>query len=119
VQLLVDVRESPRSRKPGFAGAALARRLAARGIDYLHLRELGAPPALREELRRTGDIAAFLAAYAAHLEQQAEALQRLASLAATATVAVMCLETDPSRCHRSVVARYLRERWPAVEVVVR
>jgi uncharacterized protein (DUF488 family) len=118
VQTLVDVRESPRSRKPGFAGRALDRRLAEHGIAYVHVRELGAPPALREELRRCGDHAAFLAAYDRHLDAQEDAVSRLADLAREATVAAMCLETDPARCHRSILAARVRGRWPELEVVV-
>src|SRR6184192_1423153 len=42
VEMLVDVRTMPRSRyNPQFEREALARSLAAAGIDYLHLKELG------------------------------------------------------------------------------
>ena len=42
MQLLVDVRTVPASRRmPHFAKAALERSLPERGIDYLHMPELG------------------------------------------------------------------------------
>ena len=118
VHTLVDVRESPRSRKPGFGGAALQRRLAEHGIDYVHLRSLGAPRPLRDALAASGDREAFLRDYAAHAAQQDE-IERLAALAREGVVAAMCLETDPALCHRSVLAAIVKERWPGIEVVVR
>jgi uncharacterized protein (DUF488 family) len=118
VETLADVRQSPRSRKPGFSGGPLARRLAERGIRYLHLPELGAPPALRQALAGGLDFASFLAAYREHASAQTEALERLAALARDGVVAATCLETDPALCHRGVLATIVRERWPEIEVVV-
>src|ERR1700681_1410565 len=43
VDLLVDVRLSPRSGIPGFSGAALKRSLGEAGIDYRHEPSLGNP----------------------------------------------------------------------------
>src|SRR5438552_16030725 len=47
VRLLVDVRLTPTSRKPGFARTRLQAALRAAGIDYLHLSTLGNPKANR------------------------------------------------------------------------
>ena len=51
VQTVVDVREMPLSRKPGFSKSRLADALRARGIEYVHLRSLGNPKEYRHRLR--------------------------------------------------------------------
>ncbi|HEX8508590.1 MAG TPA: DUF488 domain-containing protein [Propionibacteriaceae bacterium] len=43
VAVLVDVRLTPLSRKPGLSKKRLASTLAEHGIDYLHLPALGNP----------------------------------------------------------------------------
>ena len=55
VSMLVDVRELPISRKPGFAKAALSTALAERGIKYEHLANLGCPRDVRHAYRDDGD----------------------------------------------------------------
>jgi uncharacterized protein (DUF488 family) len=49
--------------------------------------------------------------------ESAVALAQLASLAATHRVAVLCVERDVNRCHRSVVIDEVSRRLPAVTVV--
>ena len=43
VEVLVDVRMTPLSRKPGFSKRALSEALSAAGIRYVHDRRLGNP----------------------------------------------------------------------------
>ena len=109
VTLLLDVREFPSSRRPGFSKTPLSKALAAAGIGYRHERALGAPPALRRQLRASGDRARFLTDYGRHLARQSALLDELAATL-TGRVALMCLERDPKMCHRSIVAEALRER---------
>ena len=42
---VIDVRAVPLSRKPGFSKNVLAAGLREAGIDYVHLKALGTPPA--------------------------------------------------------------------------
>lgn len=106
VGVLVDVRLTPLSRKPGFSKRALSQQLSAAGIEYVHLPELGNPKwnrpgfaadgAERQEARNN---------YRNGLQSPdaIAALNRIRCLAATATVAVLCFEADDAHCHRSVV----------------
>ena len=43
IEVLVDVRMTPLSRKPGFSKRALSEALSAAGIRYVHDRRLGNP----------------------------------------------------------------------------
>jgi hypothetical protein len=48
VETLIDVRDVPLSRKPGFSKSALQANLEAHGIAYVHLKGLGDPKPGRE-----------------------------------------------------------------------
>jgi uncharacterized protein (DUF488 family) len=102
--LLIDVRALPLSRRKGFSKTRLRDSLSATGIDYFHVRELGAPKAIRENLRRTGDYATYFRHFGAYLKTQTTVLQALAKRH-EGVVVLMCYERDPSKCHRSMVAR--------------
>ena len=48
IKTVVDVRENPVSRKPGFNKLELNNELKKEGIHYLHYQELGTPRPLRD-----------------------------------------------------------------------
>lgn len=106
VDVVVDVRLTPISRKRGFSKRLLAEYLDAVGIRYEHLRALGNPKdnragfagdadALRSALARYDDLLADADA--------AAALDRVTELAMSSRVAVLCFEASDHRCHRQVV----------------
>ena len=51
VKCVLDVREAPLSRKRGFSKTQLGRALNDADIRYIHLRELGTPKSVRDELK--------------------------------------------------------------------
>ena len=105
VTTVVDVRALANSRRPGFAKRALSAALAEAGIGYLHLPALGTPAAGRQAVRE-GRPEARRRVFTAHLagtEAQA-ALAGLAARARQEPLCLLCLEADPRRCHRTLVA---------------
>lgn len=104
VRVLVDVRELPLSRKPGFSKSRLSAQLRAKGIDYVHMRSLGSPPGVRRQLREDHNYKAFFDAYAVHLASNAEAVTEVRELLAREPVCLMCYEAEAERCHRSALA---------------
>ncbi|HEX2187375.1 MAG TPA: DUF488 domain-containing protein [Longimicrobiaceae bacterium] len=114
VELLVDVRAVAASRRPGFAKTRLAENLAGAGIDYLHLRGLGTPADGRAAARagRHDELRAIYTAHLATPGARAE-LEALAALVRSGRrVCLLCLEADPARCHRSMVAEALGSLVP-------
>ena len=107
---LVDVREIPRSRKPGFSSAALARMLEINAIHYVHIASLGSPARTRELLKFNHDLSTFLRDYERHLASVPDALDALVTIASSEPTAIMCYERDPSVCHRSVITSELTRR---------
>lgn len=119
VQVLVDVRLTPLSRKPGLSKRRLAERLAESGIDYLHLKALGNPKENRQPFwdGRVKDGCEAFSELLGSDEPQA-ALQTIADLMAASTVAILCFERDHDRCHRQVVTDRVTDRMPAGQAVV-
>ncbi len=111
VATLIDVRDRPISRRPGFSKRQLAAAIEEAGMRYVHLQALGTPPEGREANRRR-DWERFwrivddrLATAEAEL-----ALQEAARIAAAAPACLLCYEADWHICHRSRVADILAER---------
>lgn len=102
VEQVIDVRAVPLSRKPGFSKNVLAAGLREAGIDYVHLRALGTPPAGREAARK-GRMEEMKRIFATQLETPEAVFEaaRLADLAAEKPSALLCFERDPAACHRT------------------
>ena len=104
VTMLVDIRELPISRKPGFAKAALGAAALKRGLKYEHLVELGCPRGVRHEYRADGDWGRYTKRFKAYLETQTDALGKLAAWMRDERCCLLCYEEDFNFCHRSFVA---------------
>jgi len=108
---LIDVRDRPISRRPGFSKRQLAAGVEEAGIRYLHLQALGTPPEGREAGRRRewdrfwGIVDTKLASTEAEL-----ALQQAAAVAREGASCLLCYEADWRCCHRLRVADILAER---------
>lgn len=109
VTMIVDVRELPISRKPGFAKTALAAALAKGGIKYEHLVELGCPRDVRHAYRDDNNWARYTKHYKAYLETQLPTLELLATLMQGERCCLLCYEEDFNFCHRSFVAERMFE----------
>lgn len=107
VKTVVDVRELPLSRKPGFSKSAFSSALNKAGIRYVHLPALGCPKPIRNRYRADGNWPAYVKAFGANLAKQEGAVAELAKIAAGTTACLVCFEADFDRCHRSIVARAL------------
>lgn len=116
VELLIDVRELPLSRRPGFSKTALAEALGRAGIEYQHERHLGNPKPLRD-LYRSGRQGEGKRRYRAFLRNgSAHAVDRLADVIADQSACILCFEADHGSCHRAVIIEELERRLPQLEV---
>lgn len=106
---VVDVRQYPNSRRPGFSKSALTRLLSESGIAYESLPALGSPIDLRKAYRLTGDVVTFFKQYQRYLETQDEALAYLLSLAHTQQCCLLCYERDADECHRKIIAEFIQK----------
>lgn len=111
VQVLIDVRDVPISRRRGFSKKALEEALNKAGIEYMHLRALGNPKPGREASRR-GDMRLFKSIFRTHLRRKEaqESLKVASDMAKRALVCLLCFERDYSICHRSIVAEKMAQK---------
>lgn len=117
VTAVIDVRLTPSSRRPGLSRKALGATLERAGIRYHHEPSLGNPADNRDSFRR-GDGREGRRRMRELLENASSAaLQRLISQARGDRVAVLCVERDHTRCHRSVITELIQEIDPTIEVL--
>jgi hypothetical protein len=111
VRQLIDVRELPISRRRGYAKTALGQAMVAAGVQYLHVRPLGNPKPFRD-LYKAGRVDEGRAHYERFLrEERRDALQELVVLLRETPSALMCVEHDPTICHRTSILKALRDEF--------
>jgi uncharacterized protein (DUF488 family) len=113
IKLLADVRTIPRSRhNPQFNKDTLGQFLRNRRIAYRHMQELGGLRHSRPDSPNTGWRNASFRGFADYMQtaEFAAAMEKLVALAQEKPVAIMCAETVPWRCHRSLIGDALLVR---------
>ncbi len=116
VDVLVDVRLTPLSRKPGLSKRQLANALAAAGVDYLHLPALGNPRDNREAFRQGDPRSRARFRASLRTPQARAALDELRSRIREERVALLCFEREPDCCHRQLVSDDLLRHDPGLGV---
>ncbi|MFL6504353.1 MAG: DUF488 family protein [Candidatus Udaeobacter sp.] len=131
INLLADVRAWPGSKRyPHFNKQTLAESLNAHGIRYEHFPELGGKRKSKPDSRNTAWRNVSFRGYADYMEteQFQKGIERLLAFAtndglgshrnepdpseavAPCATAIMCAEAVWWRCHRSLIADYLKAR---------
>jgi uncharacterized protein (DUF488 family) len=111
VATLIDVRDRPISRRPGFSKRQLAAAIEDAGMRYVHLAALGTPPEGRLANRRREwerfwrIVDEKLASAEADLQ-----LREAAEIAKAAPSCLLCYEADWRVCHRRRIAEILVQR---------
>ena len=117
VEVLVDVRTFPGSRRfPQFNRAELSESLAKAGIEYRHEPRLGGRKAPRADSHNTAWRNPQFRGYADHMETEVfrKGVEDLLEVASERRVAVMCAEAVWWRCHRGLLADYLKAKGDKV-----
>lgn len=109
IDMVVDVRALPLSRKRGFSKKALAAALNQVGIAYEHRVALGTPKSIRARYKRDHDVAALTTQFKKYLAGQTHSLLELIDLVKGKRACLLCFEADPALCHRSLVAEGARK----------
>jgi len=111
IKILVDVRHFPGSRRfPHFGKIALRDSLSTEGIRYEHLVELGGRRPIHADSHNVAWRNASFRSYADYMETQPfrDGIDHLLEIARTGQTAIMCSEAVWWRCHRSMIAYYLK-----------
>jgi uncharacterized protein (DUF488 family) len=110
INYVIDIRENPVSRKPGFSKTELAETLSRENVRYVHLRELGSPRPIREELKRNYDYQLFFGSMKKYLATRREAIEIAYRYIADNSCCLLCFERVAEQCHRKLVAEIIKER---------
>lgn len=101
---IVDVRRFPTSKIDIFKKENMKKWLLARGIEYLHLEELGGYRGGYEEWMKN--------------RRWKESYETLKEIASKGRVAIMCAERLPFRCHRRFIAMKLKsDGWEVIHII--
>jgi len=115
---LVDIRTIPKSRhNPQFNGPELAHALRNHHIGYRHQKNLGGLRHASPHSINTAWENASFRGFADYMQtaEFADGLQELIKIAQEKTVAIMCAEAVPWRCHRSLIGDALLAHGIEVE----
>ena len=121
IELLVDVRTAPGSRKhPQFGRDSLARSLSDAGVGYEWRKDLGGWRKPLAGSQHTALTSAGFRGYADYMDTPAfgAALRWLMAQAQDRAVAYMCAESLWWRCHRSMISDALLARgWRVIHLL--
>ncbi len=108
IEVLVDVRELPLSRKKGFSKNGLNAAVSEAGIEYLHVKALGDPKPGRDAAR-AGNHDLFVEIFTQHMDGDIaqSALTELADTVRGKRICLTCFERHYEGCHRKIVAERL------------
>ncbi len=113
IELIADVRTVPRSRhNPQFNSDILPLSLKEQGIAYRHLPDLGGLRHAKKDSPNTGWENASFRGFADYMQTEGfgKGLAELIALAEVKKVAILCAESVPWRCHRTLIADALTVR---------
>ena len=120
IEVLVDVRSFPGSRRyPQFNKEQLKPSLTAAGIRYHHSPALGGRRRPNPASKNLAWKNASFRAYADHLDSDEfkQGVKELVEMALKERTAVMCAEALWWRCHRSLIADYLKSvGWEVLHI---
>ena len=106
VEVVVDVRRFPSSRFEHFSSDYFSRLLQNADIDYVYMgKELGG--------YRHGGYRAFTRS-----SEFIEGMEKLIQIASRGTVALVCAERFPWRCHRRFISAELEKQgWQVIHII--
>ncbi len=120
IAVLVDVRSFPGSRRyPQFNKEQLRESLTAAGIVYQHSPALGGRRRPNANSKNMAWKNASFRAYADHLDSAEfkQGIKEVLEVARNNRTAVMCAEALWWRCHRSLIADYLKSQgWQVFHI---
>lgn len=121
IELLVDVRHHPGSRKfPHFNKDSMATTLPENGFEYKHIVELGGRRKVQPNSKNDAWRLDSFKGYADYMETAKfqEALTILKKLAVEKRTAIMCAEAVWWSCHRSLISDALKsEDWNVMHIM--
>ena len=114
---LIDVRLNNSSQLAGFTKRDDLRYFlkAVCGMDYRHLPELAPTQDLLDEYRGNNDWSAYEQKFLALLSERQ--VENAVPREVIENACLLCSEPTAEKCHRRLLAEYLRDKWGEMEIV--
>jgi uncharacterized protein (DUF488 family) len=111
VDILIDVRETAWSHKPGFSKGALAAAMARKGIEYHHAHWAGNPKWIRSAAMSHEDCLGMYRQYLEAMDGLADGFVEFVCdlVAQGKCICLVCYERHPGDCHRGILAELLEK----------
>lgn len=108
IEMVIDVRSNPISRKYGFSKKAMSTICKQLDIGYIHYPKLGIPSSMRRDLKSEKDYKLLLDDYEKTVLKDTEDYQiKAMALLQEKPSALLCFEADKNLCHRTRLAKHL------------
>ncbi|PIQ72172.1 hypothetical protein COV86_04440 [Candidatus Roizmanbacteria bacterium CG11_big_fil_rev_8_21_14_0_20_35_14] len=118
ITTVIDIRETPLSRKNGFSKNLLSKLLEKKGINYFHFQDLGSPKELRDKLKKDLNYLNFFKNYREYIHHQPNLIKKvLKTIYSNGRSVLLCFEKEHELCHRSIVASELLKCDPNLQVI--
>lgn len=110
VQILIDIRETAWSYKRDFCKTRFKQALDKKGIEYVHVKDLGNPRQLRKS---DSDRGIVLNKYRKYLEETESGVFELMGIIdyakkSNCNLCLTCYEREHLECHRSVIIDHIK-----------
>jgi uncharacterized protein (DUF488 family) len=118
VKRVVDVRLNNVSQLAGFAKKNDLKYflLTICGMDYIHSPVLAPTQEMLDAYKKEkGDWIVYEKKFQELLRERA--VESVLDKSTLSDACLLCSEATPERCHRRLVAEYLREKWGGIEIV--
>lgn len=111
IKHLIDVRRNPIARRYGFHRSTLKRLCESLDIAYSHLPELGIGSEKRQSLDSQDDYERLFKCYReSTLVNEELAVERVTKFVKESPAVLVCMEAQPTCCHRSHLATVVSKR---------
>lgn len=121
IQMLVDTRSNPVSRRYGYHKSSLSQLSKLVGIEYRHCPEVGVPSSWRQDIETESEYEALFERYEKEiLCAERESIASLSQIMTNQPSALLCRESDALHCHRSRLADALKKlnKLPVIELCI-
>lgn len=118
VKRVVDVRLNNVSQLAGFAKREDLKFFLKKicDVEYVHLPDLAPTQTLLDDYKKHGgDWAAYESSFLELMRERK--IEETISKDTLEGACLLCSEDKPHRCHRRLVAEYLRQHWGDIEIV--
>ena len=78
-------------------------------IEYVHLKALGCPSPIRNKFKADKNYNQLFKEYAKYLSSNMDGIEELDGYISNGVNCIMCFESEPERCHRSVIVEKIKE----------